>query len=136
MVPSVTMNGSILPSVVVTPLNSPQRAPTASDSAIAATISSVAFAISPEFRNRISRPATKAAIAPTDRSSPPPVMTSVCPTAIVAMKVLRARTLVRLSMLRKRELANAPRTQIRPSARNGATATRLIRRRVAAAGAS
>ncbi len=63
-------------------------------------------------------------------------MTSVCPTAIVAMKVERARTLVRLSTLRKRELANAPRTQMRPSARNGATAPRLMRRRGVAAGAS
>ena len=68
--------------------------------------------MSPEFRNRIVRPETKAAIAPTDRSSPPPVMTSVCPTAIVAMNVLRARTLVILSKLRKRGLASAPRTQI------------------------
>ena len=47
----------------------------------------------------MTRPATKAAIAPTERSSPPPVMTSVCPTAIVAMNVLRASTLVRLSKL-------------------------------------
>ena len=49
--------------------------------------------MSPEFRNRIIRPETKAAIAPTERSSPPPVMTSVCPTAIVAMNVLRVSTL-------------------------------------------
>ena len=136
IVPSVTMNGSILPSVVVRPLNRPQSAPTASDSAIAATISSVVFSISPEFRNRIVRPETKAAIAPTERSSPPPVMTSVCPTAIVAMNVLRARTLVRLSKLRKRGLASAPSTQISASARNGATALTLTRRRDAATGAS
>ncbi len=52
-------------------------------------------------------------------------MTSVCPTAIVAMNVLRASTLVRLSKLRKRGLASAPRTQISASAMNGATAPTL-----------
>ena len=70
IVPSVTMNGSILPSVVVRPLNSPHSAPTPSDSAIAATISSVVFSISPELRNRIIRPETSAAIEPTDKIEP------------------------------------------------------------------
>ena len=84
------------------------------------------LSIRPELRNRIVRPETKAAIAPTERSSPPPVMTSVCPTAIVAMNVLRASTLVMLSKLRKRGLTSAPSTQSSASARNGATAPRLI----------
>ena len=136
MVPSVTMNGSILPSVVVRPLNRPQSAPTASDSVMAATMRSVVFSISPEFRNRIVRPETKAAIAPTERSRPPPVMTNVCPTAIVAMNVLRAMTLVRLSKLRKRGLASPPRAQISASARNGATALTLTRRPDTATGPS
>ena len=44
---------------MVTPLKSPQSAPTASDSAIAATISSVGVLDHPEFRNRITKPETK-----------------------------------------------------------------------------
>src|SRR5271166_5379247 len=121
----------IVPSVV-SPLNRPHSAPTASESAIAEAIKSGMLSIRPEFRKRIVRPETKAAIAPTERSSPPPVMTSVCPTAIVAMNVLRARTLVRLSKLRKRGLASAPSTQISARATNGATAATFTRRRVAA----
>ena len=85
-------------------------------------MSSVVFSISPELRNMISTPATSAAIEPTERSSPPAVMTSVSPTAMVAMKVERASTLVMFSPLRKRGLTKAPSAHSSASARKGATA--------------
>ena len=79
IVPSVTMNGSILPIVVVRPLNRPQSAPTASDSAIARDDQQRRVLDQPRVEEQDLRPATKAAIEPTERSRPPPVMTSVSP---------------------------------------------------------
>jgi hypothetical protein len=69
------MNGSILPIVVMRPLNRPQAAPMARATSMAATSISVGSAITPEFMNRIIRLATKATIEPTDRSSPPDEIT-------------------------------------------------------------
>ncbi len=46
--------------------------------------------------NMIMTPVMKAAIEPTDRSSPPEEITKVAPTAMMAMKALRATTLLRL----------------------------------------
>src|SRR5208283_1665210 len=58
IVPSVTMNGSILPSVVVRPLNRPHSAPTASVRTIAETINSGMLSMRPELRNRMVQPAS------------------------------------------------------------------------------
>ena len=49
-------------------------------------------------------------------------MTKVWPTAIVAMNVLRASTLVMFSRPRKRGLTSTPNTHSSASAMNGATA--------------
>ena len=53
------------------------------------------------FMARIITPAMNAAIEPTERSSPPEVMTKVMPTAIMPMKAERASTLVMLPAERK-----------------------------------
>ena len=49
-----------------------------------------------QFITMIMTPAITAAIEPTDRSSPPAVMTKVAPMAMMPMKDERASTLVRL----------------------------------------
>ena len=48
------------------------------------------------FITMIITPAITAAIEPTDRSSPPEVITKVAPMAMMPMKEVRASTLVRL----------------------------------------
>ena len=45
---------------------------------------------------------------PTDRSSPPPAMTKVAPTAMMAMKAERVTTLSRFDAVRKSGLISAP----------------------------
>ena len=60
------------------------------------------------FITKIINPAIKAAIDPTDRSSPPAVMTKVMPTAMIPIKAERARTLVIFAALRKLEFSAVP----------------------------
>ncbi|MNT38970.1 hypothetical protein D3C72_1751840 [compost metagenome] len=71
MVPSVAMKGSIRPTVVMSPLTSPQVAPSTSANIVAPINISTGSAMTPLFMNRIIRLATKATIEPTERSSPP-----------------------------------------------------------------
>ena len=125
MVPSVTMNGSILPMVMIAPFSSPASAPTPRATTTPAASIAVSPSIAPELRNRIMILATSAAIDPTDRSSPPAEMTNVAPTAMMAMNEERVRTLSRLSTDRKLGLTSAPRRNSAASARNGATAVLL-----------
>ena len=60
------------------------------------------------FITKIISPAIKAAIEPTERSSPPAVITKVMPTAMIPMKADRASTLVMFAALRKFEFISAP----------------------------
>ncbi len=60
IVPSVAMKGSILPTVVISPLASPQTLPATTAKRTAAVSISAGSAITPEFMNRIIRLATKA----------------------------------------------------------------------------
>src|SRR6266702_4604155 len=124
MVPSVAMNGSMLPAVVIRPLARPQAAPMTMASAIATTSIIAGSAITPLFMNMIVRLATNATMEPTDRSRPPADITKVAPTAMMAMKALRVMTLRRLSMPRKFGFAIAPSISRGASARKGATARR------------
>src|SRR6266550_2430396 len=126
MVPSVAMNGSMLPAVVTRPLARPQTAPMTMASAIATTSIVAGSAITPLFMNMIVRLATNATMEPTDRSRPPADITKVAPTAMMAMKALRVMTLSRLSMLMKFGFAIAPSIRRRASARKGATARRSM----------
>ena len=57
---------------------------------------------------RIINPAMKAAIEPTERSSPPAVMTKVMPTAMIPMKADLANTFVMLAIDRKFSFIPAP----------------------------
>ncbi|AEQ08180.1 Hypothetical protein BMNI_I0552 [Brucella melitensis NI] len=75
MVPSVAMKGSMPPTVVMIPFSRPQAAPTTSASMTAAMSISTGSAIIPLFMNKIMMLATKATIAPTDKSSPPDEIT-------------------------------------------------------------
>ncbi len=81
MVPSVAMNGSMRPRVVMSPLARPQAAPMATASAPATMSMVIGSLIEPPFMNRIIRLATNAVMAPTERSRPPAEMTKVAPTA-------------------------------------------------------
>ena len=63
------------------------------------------------FITKIISPAIKAAIDPTERSSPPAVMTKVIPTAMIPIKAERASTLVIFAALRKLEFISAPMTK-------------------------
>src|SRR5437016_7896359 len=126
MVPSVAMNGSMLPAVVIRPLARPQPAPMTMASAIATTSIIAGSAITPLFMNMIVRLATNATMEPTDRSRPRADITKVAPTAMMAMKALRVMTLSRLSMLMKFGFAIAPSIRRRASATNGATARRSM----------
>ena len=99
IVPSVRMNASIPARVIRMPLTKPAASPVNSASAMPIRITgnpppmlSVSM-----FITRIISPATKAAIDPTDRSSPPAVMTKVMPIAMMPMKADRASTLVMLA---------------------------------------
>src|SRR3954451_20591384 len=126
MVPSVAMNGSMLPAVVIRPLARPQIAPMTMASAIATTSIVAGSAITPLFMNMIVRLATNATMEPTDRSRPPADITKVAPTAMMAMKALRVMTFKRLSMPMKFGFAIAPSISSRTSATNGATARRSM----------
>ena len=79
------------------------------------------------FIARIASPARKAAIAPTDRSSPPEVMTKVMPTAIIPMKAERASTLVMLAGARNAGFKSAPSTISATSATMGPRVCRSMR---------
>src|SRR5271170_2473396 len=79
MKPSVTMNGSILPSVMTSPLTRPARDPSRSPArmTIATTPGPSPSCWASQFISTIMTPETMAAIEPTDRSMPPAVMTKV-----------------------------------------------------------
>src|SRR5258708_1353718 len=126
MVPSVAMNGSMLPAVVMRTLARPQAAPMTMASAAATTSISAGSAITPLFMDMIIRLATNATMEPTDRSRPPADITKVAPTAMMAMKALRVMTLRRLSMLMKFGFAIAPSIRRSASATKGATARRSM----------
>ncbi len=93
------MKASIPARVTNSPLIAPATSPAPSASATPIPITAIPAPIagSTVFIARIISPATKAAIDPTDRSSPPAVMTKVMPTAMMPMKADRAATLVRLA---------------------------------------
>src|SRR3954462_15145508 len=126
MVPSVAMNGSMLPAVVIRPLASPHAAPMTMASAIATTSIVAGSAMTPLFMNMIVRLATNATIEPTDRSRPPADITNVAPTAMMAMKALRVMTFSRLSTLMKFGFAIAPSIRRSASATKGAAARRSM----------
>ncbi len=126
IVPSVAMKGSMRPTVVTSPLSSPQAAPARMANTTAAASIRCGSAIAPEFMNRIIRLATKASMEPTDRSRSPDEMTKVAPTAMIATKALRVATFARLSMPMKFGLVSAPSTRSSASATKGATARRSI----------
>ncbi len=128
IVPSVAMNGSIFPTVVISPFASPQSAPATMVKTTATASISAGSAMMAEFIKRIIRLATKATIDPTERSRSPDEMTKVAPTAMMAMKALRVATLARLVMPMKFGLTSAPTTSSSASAANGATALRSISR--------
>jgi hypothetical protein len=130
IVPSVAMNGSILPTVVMRPLRSPQAPPMTTVSAIAAVSMSAGSAMAPEFMKRIMIEATKATIEPTDRSRSPEEMTKVAPTATIAMKALRVATFARLVMPMKLGFTSAPTMSSSASAAKGATALRSTSRQL------
>src|SRR6056297_6026 len=94
-VPSVTMNGSILPRVMVMPLNVPAASPNSSANTMPSpsTASGGSPVASIAFMNRIMAPARNAAMEPTERSIPPAMITNVEPTAMMPMNALRVSTL-------------------------------------------
>ncbi len=101
--PSVTMNGSIRARVMSSPLVSPASSPTSRATPMPARTSGMPIPRvgSSAFMTRIIIPAMKAAIEPTERSSPPAVMTKVIPTAMMPMKAERESTLVMFPADRK-----------------------------------
>ena len=127
MVPSVAMNGSIRPTVVIRPLASPQVAPIATATTMPASSMVSGSPIAPLLRNRIIRLATKAVIAPTERSRPPAEMTKVAPTPMIAVKAARVSTLTMLPTVKKLSLTNEPTTRRMKSATNGAIAAMSTR---------
>ena len=127
IVPRVTMNGSILPMVTMSPLNRPHSAPTQSTSAMPAMIALPPRLGTMAFMNMIMMPVTKAVIEPTDRSSPPEEMTKVAPTAMMAMKAERVTTLVTLVADRKSGLISTPTMARMARAMKGPMSTQLMR---------
>ena len=79
------------------------------------------------FIAMIAMPARKAAIEPTDRSSPPWVMTKVMPTAISPMKAERASTFDRFTGARKAGFSRAPRMNSPTRATRGPRRCRSMR---------
>lgn len=128
IVPSVAMNGSILPTVVIRPFARPHSEPATMVKTTATTSIKAGFAMAPEFISRIIRLATKATIEPTDRSRSPADITKVAPTAMMAMKALRVATLARLVMPMKLGLTKAPTISSSARATKGATARRSTSR--------
>lgn len=127
IVPSVTMKGSIRPTVTISPLKRPHSAPTSS-----ATPAPIGIAQAPKagarwFIAMIMIPVTKAIIEPTDRSSPPDEITKVAPTAIIAMKALRVMTLIRLADDTKLGFTSAPNSTITARAMKGARSAQRMR---------
>ena len=122
------MNGSIRPTVVIRPFARPHSEPAITAKRTAAVSIRAGSAMTPEFMNRIIRLATKATIAPTDRSRSPEEMTKVAPIAMMAMKALRVATLARLFRPMKFGLTIAPRIRSSTKAAKGATARRSISR--------
>ena len=98
IVPSVTMNASMLALAISTPLIPPATRPVRSAITMPARMTGTPMPIAgiKAFIARIITAATKAAIEPTERSMPPAVMTNVMPTAMMPMKADRASTLVTL----------------------------------------
>lgn len=84
MVPSVAMNGSILPTVTMTPFARPHSSPVTTAIAIPAGMAQRPRLGAIMFMNMMVMPAMKATIEPTDRSRPPDEMTNVAPTAMMA----------------------------------------------------
>src|SRR5450755_2334965 len=118
-VPSVTMKGSIRPLVISRPCASPNRPPsTSANSAPSSTMSTgEATCGSSAFIARITLPAISAAIEPTDRSMPPPMITKLMPIAMIPMNAVRVSTFMALSQVAKPGLSKVPAMQsaIRPT---------------------
>ncbi|MNL22630.1 hypothetical protein D3C87_1439850 [compost metagenome] len=92
------MKASMRPRVIINPLPMPAAPPTARPAAIPMRITPSDIPIDGirAFMTMIMMPATTAAMEPTDRSSPPDVITKVAPMAMMPMKLDRASTLVML----------------------------------------
>ena len=121
MVPRVTMKGSMRPNVTTRPLARPQAALTATATAMPSARVSTPPEPAP-FSVRIITPATRAAMEPTERSSPPPAITKVAPIAMMAMKAERVTTLRRFAGSRKLGLTRAPSARSAASAMKGESA--------------
>ena len=104
------MNGSIRPLVMSRPCASPNAAPSASANSAPITTTSTGEAISgaSAFIARMTLPAISAAIEPTERSMPPPMMTKHMPTEMMPMKAVRVRTFIALSQVAKPALSSVP----------------------------
>ena len=76
-----------------------------------------------------SRPARKAAIEPTERSMPPPMMTKVPPTAMMPMKAERVSTLNRLVGVRNAGCISEPTTTSSSRPASGVSCCHGTRRR-------
>ena len=122
MVPSVTMNGSIRPNVTIRPLARPQAALKRNGAQSCRARACLRRAPPTLLSVRIITPATSAAMEPTERSSPPPEITKVAPTAMMAMKAERVTTFMRLETVRKSGLMREPATTSTKRAMNGESA--------------
>src|SRR6266446_4989807 len=112
MVPSVVMKGMTLRKAMTRPLASPTAEPAIMTEEIPAAMpasSITMLAMQPE----------SAAVEPTERSKPPPMMTKVMPMAITAMIDDCTRILVRLNGERKRLVSSAVAAQRRINETSG-----------------
>src|SRR5262245_59612829 len=100
MVPRVVMKGLTLSQAMVTPLTRPTSAPAAIPAATPAAIPASSITM-------LATQPDSAAVEPTERSKPPPMITKVMPRAITAMIEDCTRMLVRLSGERKRSVSSA-----------------------------
>src|SRR5215831_3003164 len=100
MVPSVVMNGLTSRNAMTRPLASPTAAPAAIPASTPAAMPACSITIA------ATQPAS-AAVEPTERSKPPPMITKVMPRAITAMIEDCTRMLVRLSGERNRSVSSA-----------------------------
>src|SRR5690625_1462689 len=128
MVPSVTMKGSILPTVTIRPFSNPQAAPTANPTTAPTKIALAPIDGSRWFMVRIMMPVTNAIMDPTDKSRHPDEITNVAPTAIMAIKAERVTTLLMLVSVAKLLLTKIPATMTSARAINGPMAAHRIRR--------
>jgi hypothetical protein len=100
MVPSVVMNGLTPSLAMIRPLARPTTAPAPMPATTPATRPAFTMTMAATHPDR-------AAVEPTDRSKPPPMITNVIPMAITAMIEDCTRMLVRLRGERKRSVISA-----------------------------